>query len=72
LGLIDRLGTMRGEIERRYPTAEITVIEGRRPLLARLGLRPVALSSAGYAGPDSVLAVLESLEHRAAWSRFGL
>ncbi len=72
LGLIDRLGTMRGEIEKRYPDAEITVVEARRPLLTRLGLRPAAISSAGYGGPDSVLAVLEALEHRAAWSRFGL
>jgi signal peptide peptidase SppA len=58
LGLVDRLGTMRGEITKRYPEAEIVTVEGRRPLLARLGLAPAAL--------------LEALEHRAAWSRFGL
>jgi signal peptide peptidase SppA len=72
LGLIDRLGTMRGEIEKRYPQAEITVVEARRPLLTRLGLRPAAISSAGYGGPDLVLGVLEALEYRATWSRFGL
>jgi signal peptide peptidase SppA len=70
LGLVDRLGTMRGEIAKRYPDAEITTVEQRRPLLARLGLRPAALT--GHSGPDSALAVLEALEHRAAWSRFGL
>ncbi|MGH3983600.1 MAG: S49 family peptidase [Pseudonocardiaceae bacterium] len=72
LGLVDRLGTMRGEIAKRYPDAEITMVEARRPLLARLGLRPAAVSLTGHSGPDSALAVLEALEHRAAWSRFGL
>ncbi|MGH3833063.1 MAG: S49 family peptidase [Pseudonocardiaceae bacterium] len=57
LGLVDRLGTMRGVLAKRYPDAEIITVEGRRPLLARLGL--------GSFG-------LEALEHRAVWSRFGL
>ncbi|HZA18166.1 MAG TPA: S49 family peptidase [Pseudonocardiaceae bacterium] len=72
LGLVDRLGTMRGEIAKRYPDAEITMVEARRPLLARLGLRPAAISLTGHSGPGVALAVLEALEHRAAWSRFGL
>jgi signal peptide peptidase SppA len=72
LGLVDRLGTMGGEIARRYPDAEIITVEARRPLLARLGLSPAAISPSGHRGPESVLAVLEALEHRAAWSRFGL
>ncbi|HEV7450160.1 MAG TPA: S49 family peptidase [Pseudonocardiaceae bacterium] len=72
LGLVDRLGTMRGEIAKRYPDVEIITVEARRPLLARLGLRPAAISPSGYRGPDSALAVLEALEHRATWSRFGL
>ena len=72
LGLVDRLGTMRATIAKRYPDAEITTVEARRPLLARLGLRPAAVSLGGYRSPESVLAVLEALEHRAAWSRFGL
>ena len=72
LGLVDKLGTMRGEISKRYPDAEITMVEARRPLLARLGLRPAAISLTGQGGPDSALALLEALEHRAAWSRFGL
>ncbi|MDQ3762228.1 MAG: S49 family peptidase [Actinomycetota bacterium] len=70
LGLVDGLGTMRGEIAKRYPEAEVITVEGRRPLLARLGLSPAAIS--GRSGPESALAVLEALEHRAAWSRFGL
>lgn len=72
LGLVDRLGTMRGEIAKRYPDAQIITVEARRPLLARLGLRPAAISGGGYRGPESALAVVEALEHRATWSRFGL
>jgi signal peptide peptidase SppA len=72
LGLIDRLGTMRGEIVKRYPDAEIITVEARRPLLARLGIGPAAAALSGRGGPESVLAMLEALEHRATWSRFGL
>jgi signal peptide peptidase SppA len=72
LGLVDRLGTMRGEIAKRYPDAEIITVEARRPLLARLGLGPAAASLSGRGGPESALAVLEAFEHRATWSRFGL
>jgi signal peptide peptidase SppA len=72
LGLVDRLGTMRGEIIKRYPDAEIITVEARRPLLARLGMGPVAAALSGRGGPESALAVLEALEHRATWSRFGL
>lgn len=72
LGLVDRLGTMRGEIVKRYPDAEIITVEARRPLLARLGIAPAAAAVSGRGGPESALAVLEALEHRATWSRFGL
>lgn len=72
LGLIDRLGTMRGEITKRYPDAEIVTVEGRRPLLARLGITPAAMTMSSRTAPESALAMLEALEHRAAWSRFGL
>ncbi|HWR47483.1 MAG TPA: S49 family peptidase [Pseudonocardiaceae bacterium] len=72
LGLVDRLGTMRGEIAKRYPDAEIITVEARRPLLVRLGLGPAAASLSGGGSPESALAVLEALEHRATWSRFGL
>lgn len=72
LGLVDRLGTMRGEIVKRYPDAEIITVEARRPLLARLGIGPAAAALSGRGGPESALAVLEALEHRATWSRFGL
>jgi signal peptide peptidase SppA len=71
LGLVDRLGTMRGEIAKRYPEAELVTVEGRRPLLARLGVVPAAALSNRNAS-ESALALLEALEHRAAWSRFGL
>ncbi|MGA9310583.1 MAG: S49 family peptidase, partial [Pseudonocardiaceae bacterium] len=63
LGLVDRLGTMRGEIVKRYPDAEIITVEARRPLLARLGIAPAAAAVSGRGGPESALAVLEALEH---------
>ena len=75
LGLVDRLSTLRSEISRRYPDADIVAVEGRRPLLAKLGLAPAATLAAGFGGrggPETALALLEALEHRAAWSRFGL
>lgn len=68
MGLVDAVGTLRGTVRQRYPDAEIITVESRKPLLARLGLGPAA----GLRGPDAVLAALEALEHRAAWSRFGL
>ncbi|MFN2496752.1 MAG: S49 family peptidase [Pseudonocardiaceae bacterium] len=72
LGLVDRLGTLRGVLPGRYPDAEIVTVEGRRPLLTRLGLRPAAALPSGRGGPDTALAILEALEYRAAWARFGL
>jgi signal peptide peptidase SppA len=72
LGLVDRLGTLRGEISKRYPDAEVVTVEQRRPILARLGLTPAAAALSSRSAPESALAVLEALEHRAAWSRFGL
>ncbi|WP_028851625.1 S49 family peptidase [Thermocrispum municipale] len=64
LGLIDGIGTLREVVKQRYPEAEITVAEPKKPLLARLGLGGPAA-----AGID---ALLTAVEHRAAWSRFGL
>ena len=72
LGLVDRLGTMRGEMSKRYPNAQIVTVEQRRPLLARLGLVPAAATLSAHSASESALAVLEALEHRAAWARFGL
>lgn len=60
LGLIDGLGNMRAVLTERYPDAEITVAEPKRPLLARLGIGGAAQS------------LLTAIEHRAAWSRYGL
>lgn len=65
LGLVDRLGTLRGVVEERFPDAELLAVEPRKPLLARLGLGPAALL------PALLDTALDALEHRAAWSRFG-
>jgi signal peptide peptidase SppA len=66
LGLVDGLGTLREIVGKRYPEAEISAVEGRKPLLARLGLAPAASRS------DLLSAALDTLEQRAHWSRFGL
>lgn len=68
LGLVDGVGTLREVVTKRYPTAEITTVEPRRPLLARLGIGPAA----GLGRGDAVLSMLEALEQRAAWAHFGL
>ena len=60
LGLIDGLGSLRQVITERYPDAEISVAEPKRPLLARLGIGAPAA------------AMLEAVSQKAVWSRFGL
>ncbi|MEJ2852544.1 MULTISPECIES: S49 family peptidase [unclassified Saccharothrix] len=67
LGLVDGIGTLRSVVAKRYPDADVTVAEPRRPLLARLGLAGSATRSG-----DFLLDGLAALEERARWSRFGL
>ncbi|GLY36536.1 serine protease [Amycolatopsis sp. NBRC 101858] len=62
LGLIDGLGSLRQIITERYPDADISVAEPKRPLLARLGV----------GAPAAASAVLDAVTQKAAWSRFGL
>jgi signal peptide peptidase SppA len=73
LGLVDGLGTMRGVLDERYPNAHVVSVEPRRSVLARLGVGGAAarLGLTGAPG-DQLLAVLDLLEQRATWSRFGL
>ena len=73
LGLVDGLGTMRGVLDKRYPDAHVVAVEPRRSVLARLGVGGAAarLGLTGAPG-DQLLAVLDLLEQRATWSRFGL
>lgn len=72
LGLVDGLGTLRRVVEQRYPGAHVVTVEPRRPLLTRLGVGSGS-TRFGLAGPaDHLLSALEMVEHRAAWSRFGL
>jgi signal peptide peptidase SppA len=72
LGLVDGLGNLREVIGQRYPDAAITIAEPKRPLLARLGLGGVGAGALGMSATDRVLAAIQALETRAAWSRFGL
>jgi signal peptide peptidase SppA len=62
LGLIDGLGSLRQIITERYPDADISIVEPKKPLLARLGL----------GAPAAATAVLDAVTQKAAWSRFGL
>lgn len=71
VGLVDGLGTPRGVLTERFPDAELTPVEGRKPLLARLGLgAPAAAHS--LAGVDSMLGVAQAADIRATWARYGL
>ena len=70
LGLVDGVGNLRQVITERFPEAEIAIAEPKRALLARLGLASAV--SVGLGPVDRVLAAVEAIEVRAAWSRFGL
>ncbi|MFI5611186.1 S49 family peptidase [Amycolatopsis sp. NPDC051903] len=62
LGLVDGLGSLRQIVTERYPDAEISVAEPKKPLLARLGI----------GAPAAASAVLDAVSAKAAWARFGL
>ena len=71
LGLVDGLGTARGVLGERFPEAELVPVEGRKPLLARLGLAG-SPAAAGVISTDAMLGVVEAAEIRATWARYGL
>lgn len=62
LGLVDGVGNFREVIAKRFPDAEITVAEPKKPFLARLGL----------SAPAAAGAMLDAVAQRVAWSRYGL
>ncbi|WAL65488.1 S49 family peptidase [Amycolatopsis cynarae] len=62
LGLVDGLGNLREVIAERFPEAEITVAEPKKPLLARLGI----------GAPAAASALIDAVSQKAAWARFGL
>lgn len=71
LGLVDGLGTARGVLTERFPDAELVNVEGRKPLLARLGLAG-SPAAAGLLGSDGLLGIVQAAEIRATWARYGL
>jgi signal peptide peptidase SppA len=71
IGLVDGLGTARGVLSGRFPDAELMPVEGRRPLLARLGLG-AAPAAAWTLGADQLLGITQAAEIRATWARYGL
>jgi signal peptide peptidase SppA len=71
LGLVDGLGTARGVLTERFPDAELVPVEGRRPLLARLGIG-AAPGAAKHEPADLVMQFAQAVEIRATWARYGL
>ena len=71
LGLTDGVGTARGVLTERYPDAELVTVDQRKPLLARLGLG-AAPAARHDARADLLLALVQAVEVRAAWARYGL
>lgn len=70
LGLADGLGTARGVLTERFADADIVLVEGRKPLLARLGLASVPAGAAH--STDCLLGMMQAAEIRANWARYGL
>jgi signal peptide peptidase SppA len=71
LGLVDGLGTARDVLAERFPDAELVPMEGRRPLLARLGIAPAAAATS-VINTDAFLGLAQAAEIRATWARYGL
>jgi signal peptide peptidase SppA len=71
LGLVDGLGTARGVLGERFPDADLVPVEGRKPLLARLGLTPPAAGTS-VISTDALLGLAQAAEIRATWARYGL
>ena len=71
LGLVDGLGTARGVLAERFPDAELVPVEGRRPLLARLGIG-AAPAAVKPLSADLVMQFAQAAEIRATWARYGL
>ena len=71
LGLVDGLGTARAVLSERFPDADLVPVEGRKPLLARLGLAPAAAAT-GVISTDALLGAAQAAEIRATWARYGL
>lgn len=60
LGMVDGVGNLRDTLEQRFPDAAIEFVEPKKPVLAHLGLGSPAAS------------VIDALNERMQWSRFGL
>ncbi|SDF55106.1 signal peptide peptidase SppA [Pseudonocardia oroxyli] len=76
LGLVDGLGTPRSILTERFPEAKLVTVEGRKPLLARLGIgAPAAAAGLGWSqvtAADVVLGLTQAADIRASWARYGL
>ncbi len=74
LGLVDALGDMRGEVKKRYgEKARLELIQPARSLFGRR--QPGAAVAGAMAGPlvaSAAAGLVDAIEERALWARFGL
>ncbi|OAP40881.1 peptidase S49 [Sinorhizobium glycinis] len=74
LGLVDALGDMRGEVKRRYgEKARLELMQPTRSLFGRR--QPGAAVAGSLAAPlaaSAAAGLMEAIEERALWARFGL
>ena len=74
LGLVDALGDMRGEVKKRYgEKARLELIQPARSLFGRR--QPGAAVAGAIAGPlvaTAAAGLVDAVEERALWARFGL
>jgi signal peptide peptidase SppA len=71
LGLVDGLGTARAVLAERFPDAEPVHVDARKPLLARLGIGGPAAAGSPF-GADALLGMMQAVDIRAVWARYGL
>lgn len=62
LGLIDDVGNLREVVGKRFPDADIKIAEPKKPLLARLGV----------GAPAAASALLDAVQQKVTWGRYGL
>ena len=72
LGLVDRLGDVRGDLKQRYgEKTKLKLIEARKGLFGRRG--PIGIGLSGQdAGVGFAQGLVDNAGERALWSRYGL
>lgn len=75
LGLVDAVGSLRQIVAERFPDAEVEFVAPKKPFFARLGMPfpdPFGFDSRMRSFAEGAIAgVLDALEARVAWARYG-